>query len=483
MLRMSLILVGSACALAVASAARAEFEAPSMAIDPAVATLDAAATQPVEWADQVKNPTSWLSWGADERLRAEGFNNAITLNEQAAGHEWDFFRYRTRVWATVRPMDNLSINARLIWEGRHWNNPQYQAGDNPAATKPEWDNAQGTFDTMNFKLNVEPIATTFTVGRQDIALGDGWLVLDGTPLDGSTTIYFDAFRATTQFKDSNLTMDLIYINQLSSPDHWLPTINDSDRPVTENNERGAIAWFSWKPTKGFEFDPYFIYKHTRAVMSPTSTDLKFKGTGDNADIYTVGARAVNNFDEHWMGRIEAAGQFGNKNGKSLGAAGLLSRLSYSFNDAWKNELRANAEYLSGSSDHDKAFDPLWGRWPQFSELLAYTDAKEYRIADTSNLIRFGPGYVVRPYSAKDAFLEFEFDYNALFADGNPVNAASGFVGEGCFRGHLFSAIMRYKINRYISGHLWSEYLVPGNFYSDGNRDNAVFLRAELVLTF
>jgi hypothetical protein len=475
--KLSSIMVASICTLSAAGAARAEFDTPALSIDPAVATLDAAATQPKEWVDQVKNPTPWLSWGADERMRIEGFDNAITLNQQAPGHEWDFLRYRTRVWASVKPIEEVSLNARMIWEGRYWFEPQQTDEHNdPRFYKKACDTAQIVIDNLNAKLTIAPISTTFTVGRQDIVLGDGWLVLEGTPLDGSTTIFFDAFRSTTQFKDANLTMDLIYINQYASPDMWLPTINDTDRLAIENNERGAIAWFAWKPTKAFELDPYFIYKHDEASLKAVSGQ-------DNADIYTFGARAVNNFTDNLMGRVEVAGQFGDKNSKSLQAAGLLSRLAYNFNDAWRNELRLNAEYLSGSSDRDKYFDPLWGRWPQFSELFVYTDAKETRIANTSNLIRFGPGYVVRPYSAKDSSLEFEFDYNALFADGNPINAAPGFVGDGCFRGHLFSAIMRYKINRYMSGHLWSEYFVPGNFYSDANRDNAVFLRAELVLTF
>ncbi len=37
---------------------------------------------------------------------------------------------------------------------------------------------------------------TATVGRQDIIEGVGWLVMDGTPLDGSRTVYFDAARFT-----------------------------------------------------------------------------------------------------------------------------------------------------------------------------------------------------------------------------------------------------------------------------------------------
>ncbi len=472
------------CALAACGAvgsARAEFQAPALTLDPSVLTIaDAPAAQPKDWTDSIKNPAPWITLGADQRLRIEYFNNAITLNEQAAGHEWDFFRYRTRVWASFTPMENVTINARLMWEGRHWQNPQLHDGRTDSKTyKPEWDNGMLQFDAMNLKVTLAPIATTITAGRQDIILGDGWLVLEGTPLDGSTTIFFDAVRSSTQFKDMQTTVDLIYINQYSSPDHWLPAIGDADYADIENNERGAIVWITNKSIKNLEIDPYFIYKHDRAVFNASNPNPNKRAGADNADIYTFGTRVVENFNDNLMGRVEVAGQFGEKNGKSLCAWGLNSRLDYSFNDALKNELRFNFEYLSGNQDQDKNFDPLWGRWPQFSELYVYTDAKETRIANTTNLLRFGPGYIFKPTEA----CEIELDYNALFANHNETNSAPGFIGNGNFRGHLFSAIARFKFDKHLSAHVWTEYLVPGNFYPDANRDNAVYLRGEIMLTF
>ena len=95
------------------------------------------------------------------------------------------------------------------------------------------------------------INTTVTVGRQDIILGDGWLVLEGTPLDGSTSIYFDAIRSTTELKEMQTTVDVIYINQYSDPDAWLPTMGVVGDPQIEQNERGAILWVANKFDQGF----------------------------------------------------------------------------------------------------------------------------------------------------------------------------------------------------------------------------------------
>jgi hypothetical protein len=462
----------AAVAACAAGEARAEgLVAPRLTLDPSVLTLADEASPPAafmseEWMKQVKNPIAGLSWGADERMRLEYFNNAVSLNEQAANHENNFFRYRTRIWASVSPfgntdfLQNLSINARLEWEGRHYQNPE----------PPEWNNGQCTFDIANLKFTVPPLATTWTIGRQEIILGDGWLVLEGTPLDGSTTIYFDAVRSTTELKDLQTSVDLMYIGQFSSPDQWLPTLGDTDKPLIENNERGVIAYVTNKSIPNVDLSPYFMYKHDRAVL----------GNGDNADLYTVGARVVDAFTDNLKGKIEGAYQFGSKDGASVSAWGLNGRLTYAFNDSLSNELRLNFEYLSGdnpNSAQNEEFDPLWGRWPQWSELFVYTDVRETRVAQTTNLIRVGPEYVVKPISE----VELSLRYNALFAN---QNSDTAFINEdGYFRGHLFSAIMRYKLNSHLSAHLWAEYLVPGNYYNDTNRDNAVYVRAELFLTF
>lgn len=476
-IRPSACLCALALAAAAASVARAELQAPALSLDSTVLTLDAApATAPAsapapqtDWTDALKKPAPWISWGADERMRIEYANNNITLNENGAGHEQDYFRYRSRLWTSITPCAEFTFNARLIWEGRYYMNPQ----------PPKWNNGQAEFDNLNFKLNLVPLATTVTVGRQDIVnLGDGWLVLDGTPADGSTTLYFDAVRSTTNLKDIQTTVDVIAINQYASPDHWMPSLGDTDRLLIENNERGAILWIANKSIKNLEIDPYFIYKHDQAVLSLA------KG-GDNADIYTFGTRLVETFNANLAAHFEAAGQFGDKNGTALGALGVKSFLDYNFNDAMKNELRFNFEYLSGdprrgNNNEDKAFDPLWGRYPQFSELIANTDKNETRGGNTTNLLRFGPSYMVRPTAAA----EIQLDYNALFANQNTLaDAGRGFSEGGNFRGHLFSAIFRYKFNSHLAGHLWGEYLIPGNYYDEAHRDNAMFLRAEVVLTF
>jgi hypothetical protein len=152
------------------------------------------------------------------------------------------------------------------------------------------------------------------------------------------------------------------------------------------------------------------------------------------------------------------------------------------NDPLKTRLHAAYEFLSGAnpgSDNNEAFDPLWGRWPQFSELYIYSYAPETRIAETTNLHRIALGWQIDPTSK----LTVLANYSLLLANQNTRAGSPGFSDDGCIRGHLMTAVAKYKFNKYVSGHLWGEYFVPGDYYTAPKDDSAVYLRAELMFTF
>jgi hypothetical protein len=133
----------------------------------------------------IKNPAPWFNWGADLRVRNEYFNDLLTLNPNANLHEQDYFRFRGRLWLSVMPLDDLSLNARIVDEVREWMKP---AGYTPFKGQSGLDWREGIFDSVNAGWkNVAGTPLTIKAGRQDLFLGDGWLVGDGTPIDGSWT--------------------------------------------------------------------------------------------------------------------------------------------------------------------------------------------------------------------------------------------------------------------------------------------------------
>jgi hypothetical protein len=118
----------------------------------------------------------------------------------------------------------------------------------------------------------------------------------------------------------------------------------------------------------------------------------------------------------------------------------------------------------------------------------YSYVQETRVGQTANLIRFGPTWTVNPMPK----MEFNMSYYLLLADqdvptrdlnnvfGLPASS-DAFTGTGDDRGQYLQAVLKYKFNQHLSGHLWSEFLFPGNFYV--NHQLMTFLRAEIMFTF
>jgi hypothetical protein len=437
-----------------------------------------------EWFKKTKEPVPWFKWGGDLRIRDEYYKNArtystppgwagspnVTLNTQAPNNETNWGRYRTRLWATVTPVKDVDLNARLIWEFRNYTAPEY--GD-----LRDTDPCEAVWDNLNVKYkNAFGLPVTATIGRQDISLGDGWLVMDGTPSDGSRTMFFDAARATIELKDANTTVDTIYIQQYAYGSKWIQPFNDSDVLLMEQNERGAILYVTNKSFDKTEISPYFIYKQ----------DSRAGGVSNSyapADIYTYGVRVAQELDDHWRYRAEIAQQLGHKAYKDICAMGFNSQLSYFVKDKLNNNFRVFFEYLSGDREStkgtDEGWDPLWGRWTRYSELMATIGFERRRPAEYTNYYRVGTGWSFNPTKKMDVAT----DYHLLFAPQNNQPTANSFSESGHFRGQLITFLMKYTFNKHIVGQIINEYFFPGDYYSQPRHDTAIFLRGELVFTW
>ncbi|KPK86230.1 MAG: hypothetical protein AMJ81_01865 [Phycisphaerae bacterium SM23_33] len=431
---------------------------------------------------KTKQPVPWLTWGADARLR-EIFTPNLLLDRE----DRHFQRYRFRIWTTVTPVENLSFNARLVWEPRHFCQPSRTLNARNARIIDEWTVNEAIADQFNIEWkNIFGLPVTVKAGRQDIIFGNGWLVLDGTPLDGSRTIFFDAIRGTLDLKDINTTVDLIYICQQADSDQRLPPFCDKDFHNIEQDEQGVIVYVTNKSLDRTQIDGYFIYKHDEQDLGSEPGDIGPLApwqVGTNADIFTFGARVAGDVGEHWKYRAEFAQEFGDKNGRDLCAFGFNSQVSYFLRDNWNNNFRVGYEYLSGENDPDSGsdsqFDPLWGRWPQWSELLAYTVALENRPGEQTNLHRVGVGWSCTPHEK----LELCADYHLLFADKNTFRDRPFFTDHGCFKGQLLTGLLKYKFNKHIAGHVLAELFFPGDYYSDVRNEVAGMFRYEIVFTW
>lgn len=451
-----------------------------------------------KFANQVKRPTDWFSWGADLRVRNEYMDNAVSLTESDKLSEQDVIRFRGRVWASATPVSNVSLNVRFSGEPREWMNDAC-VGQHYDRTGMEW--RYGIIDNLYLRwTNAFDLPLTITAGRQDIMLGDywnWWLMADGTPGDGSWAFFFDSIRLTYDAKDLKTKADLIYIYQNAYPDEWIPTLGRSGdfrfagvaKPyvLTEQTEQGVVLYLSNKSIQNTQIEPYFFYKHDNAE----------RPNGDDADIFTLGAKITGTPFEHWSYSVEGAYQFGDKRDpmvkipvartkeRDIDAFGGNARLSYLCKDSLNNQFHLVYEYLSGDdpdTEEDEMFDILWGRWPRMSELYLYSYINETagKVAQWNNLHRVGAGWTMNPMSG----MHLGVYYNALFAPEEiPTRTIKRalFSEDGNFRGHYLQAVLKHQFSKRLAGHLWGEWIWAGDYYA--TRDLFTFIRAELLFTF
>ncbi len=410
-----------------------------------------------------KHPTPWLDLGADFRYRFI-YDNARKLDKNEAGHDRVQHRPRLRIWAKIKHSENVQSSIRLVGEPRYYVRPELA---------DQFIRHEFLFDRLNFTWK-DPfgLPVTATVGRQDIRTGTGWLILDGTPLDGGRTLFFDGIRFVYDVPNRDTTAHLLLIDNHADSSKWLKPFNDRDFDLIEQDERGAILYISNKLQENKEWDYYFIYKqdNNRAIS-----------TGFQGEIYTLGTMLHGYINDHWEYCWEFAPQFGHKNGKELNAFGTNNRLTYHFNDEKKNKVHFGYEYLSGNDDKDKNFDKVWGRKDQWSVLhngdIDSIDGRKY---DSSNLHRFNLGWVTEP--CKD--WKIETNYHLLFADDNTsAGGTNGLSKRGNYRGQLLRNEIRHSVNKHVSHRFETELFLPGNFYSRERNDVAVLFRYGILLTW
>jgi hypothetical protein len=449
------------------------------------ATACAQDLKSVAAAAQPPPPPPVFSWGGDFRVRYEAYDSVQTLSSDAPFHIRDFFRFRLRVWENYNLLPNLAFYARGAAEPRYWFNAA-----SVAAEGKEW--RYGILDNVYIKWDttIDDTSVSIVAGRQDIQLGDQWLMSEGTPSDGSWTNFVDGLRATFDVKSIKTKFDAMTFKQRAYPWGDFPVLGRGDKKytLTEQDEIGAIFYASNKSIENTQLDGYFIYKNDKQVAS----------TGNDGKIYTLGARIAGTPSAKWLYTAEAAYQWGERslmvryplplsyNMRDIAAYGLNAKLTHLFKDKLGNQLCVQAEYLSGddpsTTDKDEMFDNLWGRFPRLGETWAAAYALESggRSSQFQNLFRIGGTWTIAPTKTTSIATTYYAMY-APEAVATRTTNASRFSGTGHFRGHMLQTIVRQKFTKTISGLLFAEASFLGDYYTQ--HDTMTFVRAEVMITF
>ena len=427
--------------------------------------------------DYYDKPTDWLQLGGDFRFREVYAENHTTVDETGTENHWHFQRYRTRLWQKFTPTDSITVNSRFLWEFRTWGDPPAQSG----AT----DFDEVLIDQLNVQLDFGPVLNiplSAVIGRQDMDL-NAWLIHDGTPIDASRTRFLDGARLTLDVERYQSSIDVAYIDMAAFEDRWLhPIDEEQDRMFTHQNEYGAILYVTNRAFEPTQWEGFFIFRNDNAVTALSR----------QAELYTFGGAIQGSIDgvpdaqPHWLYRAEGAFQTGHRKdlGQHIKAYGANTCLTFAWNDLFDNQIHIGYEIASGDdpdSEHYEQFDLLWGQYPRWSDLYAYTYQMEGEFAENSNLHRLNIGHSVTPWTDQaERKLRIATDYNLLWCHEDP-QGPDNIDNQGHFRGHLLRCLFDFQIHPKIGGHVVGEYLWPGEVYQ--RKDEAMFLRFNLEVLF
>jgi len=435
-----------------------------------------------------------FSWGGVERIRHEYWENWKDMNN-SAGDNRNFFRFKTSLWGQWDYDKDFSLYAKLTDEFKAYTEFLGTSPANPdkSSTKKGYyfDINEVVFDNLYMDIrNFLDLPVNLRLGRQDFlgAYGEGFLIMDGTPQDGSRTFYFNAAKASWNVNDTN-TIDLIYIND-PRDDDILPIINEvkmerrsapnldkMPQPLNTTDEQAAVLYWKNKAKKDLSLEGYYIYK----------TEDNWGGAGvqaQKAKINTIGSFAKYSFAPFAL-RGQLAFQFGNSGSNDVQGMGGYLYLDRDFKDA---RLSPKASigyiYLSGDDPHTskvEGWDPLFSRWPWISELYLLSMSAETKVVGYwTNLSVLRVELSLKP--TQKTKLTFWYNYMRANEQINPsIAVANIFSGTGKERGHMPQVRLDYAFNKNIAAYLLAEYFIPGNFYL--NKDEALFTRAEVQIKF
>jgi hypothetical protein len=363
----------------------------------------------------------------DLRLRQEVLSDLYTFDPVEPDRDW--IRLRSRGGLAYGWGNAHEVEARLCNEFRRISTP-----------KTPIKHDEIILDRLLYRYRPNDWAT-LTLGRQDITWDDGFLVMDGTPLDGSRSAYMNALRLEFAADDPDLSLLEGFVAHNPAYDDFILLDDEVAHRLTDADETAAALRLRVRPGQFAliwkrERDP----DHARPAL----------------DAWTLGYRA-----ERVRGATglmaEAALQLQDWSGGAAGAdnggyawAGQL-RLRRAIGDRSRADLGLFA--YTGRDGDQLPFHTPWGRWPKWSELMLYRLIGEGGVGAWANLA--GP------------WIEYEHnDRNGLMALGGQLLLAPD--PSWGYRGLLLRLRLERSLKRGLTAQLLVEqfgFLIGGKAIS------------------
>lgn len=422
-------------------------------------------------------------FGGDIRIRQVHFDDIPIVADPPGvtrGGENHFFRFRTRLWGEVKPAESVTLKTRLVNEFREWDKPSngtaFQFAD-------EW-----VVDLLYLDIQNVMDGVNVRIGRQELIYGTGKVILEGTPKDGSRTIYMDAVKLSMKASDVT-TVDLFGI--YNQPENEL-VINKENRDLTgltkaynDMTESGGGMYVKSKLGDSMPAECYYVFKDESDWISVGPDGVA--STVSGRQIHTAGVRLMPKLCDTMDAAVEGAYQIGEVDDSNMDIEAYMVDATVNWHmpicEKTKPCLGIGVYMLSGddpgTTDKDEGWNPLWARWPQYSELYIYAfDADGAgRWSNVQlphvNLTLKPSDCMIKKIALMGGLLLADQD------DGPGTGDERGWLGTARVDFQLGSKLLTQ--NDKLTGHLLAEMLDPGDYYNV--TDSAHFLRWELSYAF
>jgi len=401
-----------------------------------------------------------------ERIRQESSDNVTSLDDTAVESS-SYLRFRTSVGLQWFASSAVELALKLTNENRY-----YLAPKSDPKLKKNYDPNEVFFDQLYLRWKKPAgLPLTLTVGRQDIMLGEGFIIFDGGPLDGSRSAYFNAARLDWA-TGPRTTLMAFYLYQPRT-DKLLPRLNDVGQNMVEQDEEG-FGFYATGPLRTLNWEAYLFRKNIRAVAALPGSAFTNAGGRLQLPLAMSGRLSLT---------TEAALQAGSFGEIDRFGFGGYFHLDYKTRAAlpWPTILTLGGISLSGddleTAGRYEGWDPAFSRWPKWSESQIYLSARESRPAYWSN---FNSLYGTLAFSLRDNIRLLLTWHRLGAAQQSPATAFLS--GSGKDRGNLFLARLNFDISPNVSGHVLWESFRPGNFYFHGAQSFA-WVRFEVIFRY
>ena len=319
-------------------------------------------------------------YGGDVRLRQEIWDDIPIPTESPAVTRKGLnntYRLRTRVFAAYDFAEQVTANVRLT-------HMFYKTINGVKSF--DWPD-EISLDTANLAFrDLTGDGSKLVVGRQDILLGSGRLVFEGTALDAARTTFFDGVLLH-QPLSGDFSADLFAVYDKDEDDFVIGHVHRQLRGyspgVDGRDEAGAGVFLNGKLLDGsLPGSLYYIWKHETAARAADGASVP------NADIHTAGILLRPKFSKTLTGEFEYARQFDPASDDGIDAtlayAGFKSMRGLKHGPPDGEDPRFgptpqlgfgfDVTYLSGDdpdTGRNEAFNPIFSRYPFLSELMIY----------------------------------------------------------------------------------------------------------------